>query len=166
MQFFFFFKQKTAYEIGVRLVGSEMCIRDSTSTKSLNRCTTSAKTIRTCTTRILTLTGHHRRSPGNCVKLCRGGCFTTASGCLGMNVSLRFGRRPFRFRSKASTFVMCGVRAVGRFRLCLRSAKCEPEIKNAPIDSGLFYACGLGLRDDVTGYDCYPVHRAPSLRHR
>ena len=25
-----FFKQKTAYEIGVRLVGSEMCIRDST----------------------------------------------------------------------------------------------------------------------------------------
>ena len=24
-----FFKQKTAYEIGVRLVGSEMCIRDS-----------------------------------------------------------------------------------------------------------------------------------------
>ena len=24
----FFFKQKTAYEIGVRLVGSEMCIRD------------------------------------------------------------------------------------------------------------------------------------------
>ena len=25
---FFFFKQKTAYEIGVRLVGSEMCIRD------------------------------------------------------------------------------------------------------------------------------------------
>ena len=28
--FFFFFKQKTAYEIGVRLVGSEMCIRDST----------------------------------------------------------------------------------------------------------------------------------------
>ena len=29
---FFFFKQKTAYEIGVRLVGSEMCIRDSMST--------------------------------------------------------------------------------------------------------------------------------------
>src|SRR5664279_6019573 len=28
MCFFFFFKQKTAYEIGVRLVGSEMCIRD------------------------------------------------------------------------------------------------------------------------------------------
>ena len=28
MFFFFFFKQKTAYEIGVRLVGSEMCIRD------------------------------------------------------------------------------------------------------------------------------------------
>ena len=27
-QVFFFFKQKTAYEIGVRLVGSEMCIRD------------------------------------------------------------------------------------------------------------------------------------------
>ena len=26
-----FFKQKTAYEIGVRLVGSEMCIRDSLS---------------------------------------------------------------------------------------------------------------------------------------
>ena len=26
--FFFFFKQKTAYDIGVRLVGSEMCIRD------------------------------------------------------------------------------------------------------------------------------------------
>ena len=26
--FFFFSKQKTAYEIGVRLVGSEMCIRD------------------------------------------------------------------------------------------------------------------------------------------
>src|SRR5665647_3958267 len=30
MFLFFFFKQKTAYEIGVRLVGSEMCIRDST----------------------------------------------------------------------------------------------------------------------------------------
>ncbi len=30
MLFFFFFKQKTAYEIGVRLVGSEMCIRDRT----------------------------------------------------------------------------------------------------------------------------------------
>ena len=29
LEFFFFFKQKTAYEIGVRLVGSEMCIRDS-----------------------------------------------------------------------------------------------------------------------------------------
>ena len=29
ISFFFFFKQKTAYEIGVRLVGSEMCIRDS-----------------------------------------------------------------------------------------------------------------------------------------
>ena len=29
---FFFFKQKTAYEIGVRLVGSEMCIRDSYNT--------------------------------------------------------------------------------------------------------------------------------------
>ena len=28
-RWFFFFKQKTAYEIGVRLVGSEMCIRDS-----------------------------------------------------------------------------------------------------------------------------------------
>eukprot|EP01016_Furgasonia_blochmanni_P045164 TRINITY_DN6334_c0_g1_i2.p1 TRINITY_DN6334_c0_g1~~TRINITY_DN6334_c0_g1_i2.p1 ORF type:complete len:162 (-),score=42.30 TRINITY_DN6334_c0_g1_i2:131-616(-) len=28
INFFFFFKQKTAYEIGVRLVGSEMCIRD------------------------------------------------------------------------------------------------------------------------------------------
>ena len=27
-RFRFFFKQKTAYEIGVRLVGSEMCIRD------------------------------------------------------------------------------------------------------------------------------------------
>ena len=27
----FFFKQKTAYEIGVRLVGSEMCIRDRSS---------------------------------------------------------------------------------------------------------------------------------------
>ena len=26
---FFFFKQKTAYEIGSGLVGSEMCIRDS-----------------------------------------------------------------------------------------------------------------------------------------
>ena len=26
---FFFFKQKTAYEIPLRLVGSEMCIRDS-----------------------------------------------------------------------------------------------------------------------------------------
>ena len=27
--FFFFFKQKTAYEISACLVGSEMCIRDS-----------------------------------------------------------------------------------------------------------------------------------------
>ena len=27
---FFFFKQKTAYEIPLRLVGSEMCIRDRT----------------------------------------------------------------------------------------------------------------------------------------
>ena len=30
------FKQKTAYEIGVRLVGSEMCIRDSPSVPSLS----------------------------------------------------------------------------------------------------------------------------------
>ena len=29
MFFFFFFKQKTAYEIRLSLVGSEMCIRDS-----------------------------------------------------------------------------------------------------------------------------------------
>ena len=29
---FFFFKQKTAYEISACLVGSEMCIRDSSST--------------------------------------------------------------------------------------------------------------------------------------
>ncbi len=28
--FFFFFKQKTAYEMGASLVGSEMCIRDRT----------------------------------------------------------------------------------------------------------------------------------------
>src|SRR5665647_3785664 len=34
--FFFFFKQKTAYEIGVRLVGSEMCIRDKGSTVQAN----------------------------------------------------------------------------------------------------------------------------------
>ena len=27
--YFFFFKQKTAYEIRISLVGSEMCIRDS-----------------------------------------------------------------------------------------------------------------------------------------
>src|SRR5664279_2474482 len=32
VRLFFFFKQKTAYEIGVRLVGSEMCIRDSLKT--------------------------------------------------------------------------------------------------------------------------------------
>eukprot|EP00825_Cyclidium_porcatum_P051776 TRINITY_DN9625_c0_g1_i1.p3 TRINITY_DN9625_c0_g1~~TRINITY_DN9625_c0_g1_i1.p3 ORF type:complete len:140 (-),score=34.70 TRINITY_DN9625_c0_g1_i1:128-547(-) len=32
MSFFFFFKQKTAYEIMPSLVGSEMCIRDSSST--------------------------------------------------------------------------------------------------------------------------------------
>ena len=31
----FFFKQKTAYEIVARLVGSEMCIRDSTGTAIL-----------------------------------------------------------------------------------------------------------------------------------
>ena len=31
----FFFKQKTAYEIGVRLVGSEMCIRDRARTGKL-----------------------------------------------------------------------------------------------------------------------------------
>ena len=35
--FFFFFKQKTAYEIGVRLVGSEMCIRDSTDCGRMDR---------------------------------------------------------------------------------------------------------------------------------
>ena len=34
---FFFFKQKTAYEIGVRLVGSEMCIRDRTMTVQLTK---------------------------------------------------------------------------------------------------------------------------------
>ena len=34
-RFFFFFKQKTAYEIGVRLVGSEMCIRDSYGTGAI-----------------------------------------------------------------------------------------------------------------------------------
>ncbi len=30
MVFFFFFKQKTAYEMSASLVGSEMCIRDRT----------------------------------------------------------------------------------------------------------------------------------------
>eukprot|EP00825_Cyclidium_porcatum_P046816 TRINITY_DN7464_c0_g1_i1.p3 TRINITY_DN7464_c0_g1~~TRINITY_DN7464_c0_g1_i1.p3 ORF type:complete len:101 (+),score=39.37 TRINITY_DN7464_c0_g1_i1:87-389(+) len=34
MLFFFFFKQKTAYEIMPSLVGSEMCIRDRVSTQS------------------------------------------------------------------------------------------------------------------------------------
>eukprot|EP01015_Nassula_variabilis_P015937 TRINITY_DN23_c0_g1_i2.p1 TRINITY_DN23_c0_g1~~TRINITY_DN23_c0_g1_i2.p1 ORF type:complete len:245 (-),score=90.57 TRINITY_DN23_c0_g1_i2:89-823(-) len=34
MVFFFFFKQKTAYEISACLVGSEMCIRDRVSTQS------------------------------------------------------------------------------------------------------------------------------------
>ena len=34
---FFFFKQKTAYEIGVRLVGSEMCIRDSGEAADYNK---------------------------------------------------------------------------------------------------------------------------------
>ena len=29
LSLFFFFKKKTEYDIGVRLVGSEMCIRDS-----------------------------------------------------------------------------------------------------------------------------------------
>src|SRR5450756_2944982 len=33
--FFFFFKQKTAYEIMPSLVGSEMCIRDSFGTSAL-----------------------------------------------------------------------------------------------------------------------------------
>eukprot|EP00831_Metopus_contortus_P053753 TRINITY_DN4516_c0_g1_i3.p2 TRINITY_DN4516_c0_g1~~TRINITY_DN4516_c0_g1_i3.p2 ORF type:complete len:169 (-),score=52.64 TRINITY_DN4516_c0_g1_i3:210-674(-) len=34
--FFFFFKQKTAYEMQRGLVGSEMCIRDSYRTESIN----------------------------------------------------------------------------------------------------------------------------------
>ncbi len=34
--FFFFFKQKTAYEIAQCLVGSEMCIRDSGTTRVSN----------------------------------------------------------------------------------------------------------------------------------
>ncbi len=34
--FFFFFKQKTAYEIASCLVGSEMCIRDRTTGVSMN----------------------------------------------------------------------------------------------------------------------------------
>ncbi len=34
IKFFFFFKQKTAYEIMPSLVGSEMCIRDSTASKN------------------------------------------------------------------------------------------------------------------------------------
>ncbi len=33
---FFFFKQKTAYEIRLSLVGSEMCIRDSLTTRVSN----------------------------------------------------------------------------------------------------------------------------------
>ena len=36
LNFVFFFKQKTAYEIGVRLVGSEMCIRDREKTAPKN----------------------------------------------------------------------------------------------------------------------------------
>ncbi len=35
MSFFFFFKQKTAYEMLRSLVGSEMCIRDRTTGVSL-----------------------------------------------------------------------------------------------------------------------------------
>ena len=41
-----FFKQKTAYEIGVRLVGSEMCIRDSS--RSCRSVTSSTLPLRTC----------------------------------------------------------------------------------------------------------------------
>ena len=37
LQPIFFFKQKTAYELGVRLVGSEMCIRDSRSAVTASR---------------------------------------------------------------------------------------------------------------------------------
>ncbi len=35
-RFFFFFKQKTAYEISACLVGSEMCIRDRGTTRVSN----------------------------------------------------------------------------------------------------------------------------------
>ena len=35
--FFFFFKQKTAYEISACLVGSEMCIRDSGKKESFKK---------------------------------------------------------------------------------------------------------------------------------
>src|SRR5665647_3830129 len=43
---FFFFKQKTAYEIGVRLVGAEMCIRDRCGTDWQASRTVSAPTAR------------------------------------------------------------------------------------------------------------------------
>src|SRR5450756_648569 len=44
--FFFFFKQKTAYEIMPSLVGSEMCIRDSSITTRAMRLPTSARRCR------------------------------------------------------------------------------------------------------------------------
>ena len=37
LTFLFFFKQKTAYEIRLSLVGSEMCIRDRNQEENLNR---------------------------------------------------------------------------------------------------------------------------------
>ncbi len=37
---FFFFKQKTAYEMSASLVGSEMCIRDRTTRVSEDSCNT------------------------------------------------------------------------------------------------------------------------------
>ena len=108
--------------------------------------------------------GPPRRSPANCAKPCRGGCFTTAFVCRAMNVSLRFGRRLCPFRSKGSTFVMCGVRAVGRSRLCLKSARCEPETEKPRL---MRIAVHLGAGVHICGEGIYPrwaAKRPPSFQ--
>ena len=46
--FFFFFKQKTAYEISACLVGSEMCIRDRYSKTSSSQVTAKANKASVC----------------------------------------------------------------------------------------------------------------------
>src|SRR5665648_555818 len=79
---FFFFKQKTAYEIMPSLVGSEMCIRDSRPGRRFGA-------RRACRRRLLQRRGPAGGGPANGARRLRRGAVLVAAGRLAVPVSRR-----------------------------------------------------------------------------